>query len=90
MKRTIVTSYKVARRITIFVIGVTVMLVGVIMIVTPGPAFVVVPLGLAILAVEFAWARVWLRKLRVVISSYSSNNRADKAEAHRSRASDHS
>jgi tellurite resistance protein TerC len=89
MKPSIVTSYKVARRIAIFVIGITVMLVGIIMIVTPGPAFVVVPLGLAILAVEFAWARVWLRKLRVVISSYSSNNRADKAEAQRSRASDH-
>ena len=89
MKRTLVTSYNVARRITIFVIGVTVMLVGIIMIVTPGPAFVVVPLGLAILAVEFAWARVWLKKLRAAISSYTSNNRADKAEAHRSRASDH-
>jgi tellurite resistance protein TerC len=88
MKRSLVTSYKVARRIAIFVIGVTVMLVGVIMIVTPGPAFVVVPLGLAILAVEFAWARVWLKKLRAAISSYTSNNRADKAQAHRNRASD--
>jgi len=88
MKRTLVTSYKVARRIAIFVIGITVMLVGVIMIVTPGPAFVVVPLGLAILAVEFAWARVWLKKLRAAICSITYNNRADKAEAHRNRASD--
>jgi uncharacterized protein (TIGR02611 family) len=90
MKRTLDISYKVARRIAIFVIGVTVMLVGIIMIVTPGPAFIVVPLGLAILAVEFAWARRWLKKLRAAISSYTSNNRADKADAHRIRASDRS
>ena len=88
MKRTLDISSTVARRIAIFVIGVTVLLVGIIMIVTPGPAFVVVPLGLAILAVEFAWARRWLKKLRATISSYTSNNRANKAEAHRNRASD--
>jgi uncharacterized protein (TIGR02611 family) len=88
MKQTLDISYKVARRIAILVIGVTVLLVGIIMIVTPGPAFVVVPLGLAILAVEFAWARRWLKKLRAAISLYTSNNRADKAEAHRTRASD--
>ena len=34
------------------------------MIVLPGPAFVVIPLGLAILGLEFAWARVWLRKVK--------------------------
>ena len=34
------------------------------MIVLPGPAVVVVPLGLAILATEFIWARRWLRKGR--------------------------
>jgi hypothetical protein len=34
------------------------------MIVTPGPALVLVPLGLAILAIEFAWARRVLRRVR--------------------------
>jgi len=42
----------------------TVLLVGVVMIVTPGPAVVMIPLGLAILAIEFAWARRLLKRVR--------------------------
>jgi uncharacterized protein (TIGR02611 family) len=38
------------------IVGATVTLAGVAMLVTPGPAFVVIPLGLAMLALEFAWA----------------------------------
>ena len=38
--------------------------IGIVLVVLPGPAFIVIPLGLAILAVEFAWARRWLRKAR--------------------------
>jgi ADP-ribose pyrophosphatase len=49
-----------ARRIVIFVIGSTVVLIGIAMIVLPGPAFIVIPLGLAILATEFLWAKKWL------------------------------
>jgi Putative transmembrane protein (PGPGW) len=32
------------------------------MIILPGPAFVLIPLGLAILAIEFAWAKDWLSR----------------------------
>ena len=56
--------YRIARRIVVGVVGFTVLLLGLIMTVTPGPAIVVIPLGLSILAIEFAWARVWLHKLR--------------------------
>ncbi len=78
-------TYKVARRIVITVVGLTVLLLGAIMLVTPGPGLVVIPLGLAILSIEFAWARYWLRKLRDGISSRSSGKRAERAEAHRQR-----
>jgi len=37
------------------------------MTVLPGPAVVVIPVGLGILALEFAWARHWLRKLRQAV-----------------------
>ena len=57
-------TYKVARRIVITVLGVTVLLLGLALIVLPGPAFVVIPAGLAILSLEFAWARHWLHKLK--------------------------
>lgn len=52
------------RRLFVFVIGMTVVLIGVIMFFTPGPAVVVIPLGLGILALEFAWARLLLRRFR--------------------------
>ncbi len=47
------------RRALVAVIGSVVLLIGVAMIILPGPAIVVIPLGLAILASEFAWARRW-------------------------------
>lgn len=46
------------------VVGLAVLLAGVVMIVTPGPAFVLIPLGLAILATEFEWAHHWLQRAR--------------------------
>ncbi len=78
-------TYKVARRIVITVVGLTVLLLGAIMIVTPGPALVFIPLGLAILSIEFAWARYWLKKIRDGISSRNSEKRAERAEEHRQR-----
>ncbi len=83
--RTINVTYKVAKRITVTVVGVTVVAIGIVMIVTPGPAFVVIPVGLAILSIEFAWARHWLRKLRQAISNNSFNDRARRAEQRRDR-----
>ena len=38
------------------VAGVTLLLTGLAMLVLPGPAFVVIPIGLAVLSLEFAWA----------------------------------
>jgi hypothetical protein len=50
------------RRFLIGTIGFSVVLIGLVMIVLPGPAIIIVPLGFAILASEFAWARrVWRR-----------------------------
>jgi hypothetical protein len=57
-------TYKWARRIAISIIGGTVCLIGMMMIVLPGPALVVIPLGLGILGIEFAWARRWLGRVK--------------------------
>lgn len=57
-------SYKLARRIVIAVIGGTILIGGVIMLVTPGPGVAIILLGLAILAIEFTWAKLWLTKVR--------------------------
>lgn len=50
-------TYKAARRIVVTLVGVTVLLIGIVLLVTPGPALLVIPIGLAILGLEFAWAR---------------------------------
>jgi tellurite resistance protein TerC len=60
----LVITYKWARRIAITIVGFTVLAVGIAMIVLPGPAFVVIPVGLGILSLEFAWARHWLHKVK--------------------------
>ena len=54
-------TVRLIRRAFIALIGGTVVLIGAIMLVTPGPAVVVIPAGLAILAIEFEFARRWLR-----------------------------
>jgi len=45
--------------------GFVVLTAGVIMLVTPGPAFVLIPVGLAMLALEFEWAERLLEKALV-------------------------
>lgn len=64
VKERLAITYKWARRIAIAIIGGTVLLVGIAMTVLPGPAFVVIPVGLGILGLEFAWARRWLKMLK--------------------------
>ena len=61
-------TLRTARKIVVFTTGATVVLVGIAMMVTPGPAVVVIPLGLAILATEFVWARRLLKWARAEIS----------------------
>jgi tellurite resistance protein TerC len=64
VKHLIIRTYGRARRLIVIVAGFTVLIVGVAMIVLPGPAVVVIPLGLAILATEFIWARTLLTKVK--------------------------
>lgn len=56
------------RKLIVAVIGVTVIVFGLALIVLPGPAFIVIPVGLGILATEFAWARRAVRRARVMIA----------------------
>jgi uncharacterized protein (TIGR02611 family) len=53
-----------AKRLIVTIVGVTVLGIGIAMIVLPGPAIIVIPIGLAILATEFVWARSLLHKIK--------------------------
>ena len=58
----IIKTVKQAKRLITVVIGFTVVLVGVIMLVTPGPGIVAILLGLAMLGTEFVWARKLMKR----------------------------
>lgn len=64
MVRFVLRTLRQARRLIIVLIGFTVLIMGIAMIVLPGPAFIVIPIGLGILATEFLWARNLLEKVR--------------------------
>jgi len=53
-----------AKKLIIIVTGFTILMIGIAMIVLPGPAIIVVPLGLGILSTEFVWAAMLLKKIK--------------------------
>ena len=57
-------TIKQVKRLIVAVIGFTVLLIGLAMIVLPGPAFIVIPVGVGILATEFVWARSLLKRVK--------------------------
>jgi hypothetical protein len=57
MKKHVITTLKQAKRVITVLIGFTVLLLGAIMLITPGPGIPAIVFGLAILGTEFIWAR---------------------------------
>lgn len=57
-----------AKKAIITVVGVMITLLGILLIVLPGPASLLIPIGLAILSLEYPIARKWLRKFQVVLT----------------------
>jgi tellurite resistance protein TerC len=66
-----------ARRISVALLGGSVLALGVAMLILPGPAVVVIPTGLAILALEFLWARRFLRRVRERAAALAASQRDD-------------
>lgn len=64
MNGLMISTLKQAKRFVVIVIGFTILVLGIVLIVLPGPATLVIPLGLAILATEFVWARRLLVRLK--------------------------
>ena len=55
------------RKTLVAIIGVSLLLFGLALTALPGPAFIVIPLGLAVLATEFAWARRVLKRGKLLV-----------------------
>ena len=65
-----------AKKLIVGVIGFTVLFIGIAMLVLPGPAFLIIPAGLAILATEFVWARNLLRRVKDTIKKKMEGERS--------------
>jgi uncharacterized protein (TIGR02611 family) len=72
VRRIVIGTLKQAWRLIILVVGASVLLFGVALLFLPGPAFVVIPVGLAILATEFAWARRLLHHVKQKAAGYAN------------------
>lgn len=58
-------AWKHARRVVVAVIGGTIILLGIVGMMVPiMPGFVFIPIGLAVLATEFLWAKRWLKQVK--------------------------
>lgn len=67
------------RKILVLILGLTVIIIGYVMLFLPGPAIIVIPLGLAILSTEYIWARKLLDKARK-ITKQASDSMSSKKE----------
>ena len=56
-------TYKAARRAVLIGAGFLILATGIAMIVLPGPAILVIPLGLSMLSGEYLWARRLLARI---------------------------
>jgi tellurite resistance protein TerC len=63
-----------AKRLIVIVVGSTVLLLEIAMIVLPGPAVLVIPVGLSVL--ELVWARRLLNKLKSTFQKRNEKNHA--------------
>ncbi len=82
-KKFSIKTYHQARRIIRIIFGLTLLLIGLLMIVLPGPATVVIPLALGLLASEFFWAKWVLAKFNRTILSVLEFNSKRKARKKR-------
>jgi uncharacterized protein (TIGR02611 family) len=72
-------TLKKVKRLIIGVVGGTIVLIGIALLVLPGPAFIVIPIGLGLLATEFVWARRLLKKVKAQIEKAAKNAKGHKS-----------
>lgn len=82
--RLTISTVSQARRAVKIVMGFTLLGVGLALTVLPGPAFIVIPLGVAVLAGEFVWARKLFARFNSGLRYILYNNKGKK-KAGRSR-----
>jgi len=64
----VIETLRQAKRVIRVVVGFTLLIVGVLLLILPGPGWVTIFFGLALLAAEFAWARRLLDRLKSTVN----------------------
>jgi|TARA_B110000908_G_C9881361_1_gene282748 membrane protein implicated in regulation of membrane protease activity len=67
------------KKLFIVIAGFTCLLIGLLFILLPGPAVIFLPLGLALLSLEYTWAKIWLKKAQKWLTK--SAEKTDRAVA---------
>ena len=80
IKRSAMYAFRQTRKLVVFVVGISVVLFGVVLFFTPGPAIVVIPVGLLILGTEFVWARQLLRRFKDETQKWVGRRRAPEVQ----------
>lgn len=68
-------TIKKIKRLFIIIFGFTILIIGLALIILPGPAFIVIPIGLSILATEFIWAKNLLEKVKEQVKKNNPFNK---------------
>jgi uncharacterized protein (TIGR02611 family) len=58
------TAIKKIKRLIVSIFGFTILIIGLAMLILPGPGLIIIPIGLAVLATEYLWARNLLNKVK--------------------------
>ena len=56
------------KKLTITLVGGVLLLLGILLIVLPGPAMLIIPLALVILSTEYPGAKDWLKRFQRMLS----------------------
>ena len=65
-------QHPVVRRVVVAIVGGVLLIVGIALLVLPGPGVVVILAGIAVLSLEFEWAERLVTRIRAVIASVTS------------------
>ena len=66
------------RKVVVGIVGGIFFIAGIVMLVTPGPAIVFIPLGLLLLASEFKWAERWMNRATACMNRWRKKWRERK------------
>ena len=60
-------QHPVVRRVVVAIVGGVLLLVGIALLVLPGPGVIVILAGIAVLSLEFEWAERLVARIRAVV-----------------------